>query len=146
MKAIRKKLLALSILTAFLIGGCVSQNMKAAPATSNEPLSESESSPEYDITLMAVGDNLMHMGVVSSGKQEDGSLDYTFLYDGISEFLQKPISRSSIRRPFWAGMNAVSPAIPASILRPRSAMPLPDPDLMLCSMPPITRPTRMRTV
>ena len=34
---------------------------------------------EYEITLMAVGDNLMHMGVVYAGKQEDGSLDYSFL-------------------------------------------------------------------
>ena len=89
MKAIRKKLLALPILAAFLIGGCFSQNVAAAPAATNETLSEAESSPEYDITIMAVGDNLMHMGVVNSGKQEDGSLNYTFLYDGISEFLQK---------------------------------------------------------
>ena len=88
MKAIRKRLLVLSILTALLIGGCFSKDVKASPATSNEPLPESESFPEYDITLMAVGDNLMHMGVVQSGKQEDGSLDYTFLYNGISEFLQ----------------------------------------------------------
>lgn len=29
--------------------------------------------PEHDITLMAVGDNLMHLGVVASGKQEDGT-------------------------------------------------------------------------
>lgn len=44
--------------------------------------------PEYDITLMMVGDNLMHMGLVHSGRQEDGSYDYTMLYDGISRQLQ----------------------------------------------------------
>ncbi len=27
--------------------------------------------PEHDITLMAVGDNLMHLGIVASGKQEE---------------------------------------------------------------------------
>ena len=42
---------------------------------------------EYDITLMAVGDNLMHMGVISTGEMEDGSYDYSFLFEGISEFL-----------------------------------------------------------
>lgn len=41
---------------------------------------------EYDITLMALGDNLMHMGIVNTGKQEDGSYDYSFLFEGIREF------------------------------------------------------------
>lgn len=43
---------------------------------------------EYDITLLAVGDNLMHMGVVQTGLQDDGSRDYSFLYEGISEYLE----------------------------------------------------------
>ncbi len=43
---------------------------------------------EYDISLMAVGDNLIHMGVVYTGKQDDGSLDYSFLFEGISPFLE----------------------------------------------------------
>ncbi|MBQ6695775.1 MAG: hypothetical protein IJN16_03630, partial [Lachnospiraceae bacterium] len=34
--------------------------------------------PEYDINLMMVGDNLMHMGIVNTGKQEDGSYNYDF--------------------------------------------------------------------
>lgn len=42
---------------------------------------------EYDITLMALGDNLMHMGVVNTGRQEDGSFNYSFLFQGISEFI-----------------------------------------------------------
>ncbi len=43
--------------------------------------------PEYDINLMMVGDNLMHMGIVTTGKQEDGSYNYDFLFEGIEEFL-----------------------------------------------------------
>ena len=43
---------------------------------------------EYDITLMAVGDNLMHLGLVNSGKQPDGTLNYDFLFEDISEYLQ----------------------------------------------------------
>ena len=43
--------------------------------------------PEYDINLMMVGDNLMHMGIVTTGKQEDGSYNYDFLFEGIRDFL-----------------------------------------------------------
>lgn len=42
---------------------------------------------EYEINLMATGDNLMHMGVVGTGKQADGSYDFSFLFEGIKEFL-----------------------------------------------------------
>ena len=43
---------------------------------------------EYDIHLMALGDNLIHMGVVYTGKQSDGTLNYDFLFDSISDFTQ----------------------------------------------------------
>lgn len=42
---------------------------------------------EYDISLMAVGDNLLHMGVVNTGKQKDGTYDYSILFEGISDYL-----------------------------------------------------------
>ncbi len=44
--------------------------------------------PEYDISLMMVGDNLMHLGLVNSGVQQDGSYDYTMLFEDISGQLQ----------------------------------------------------------
>lgn len=43
--------------------------------------------PEYDIELMMVGDNLLHMGIVHSGKQEDGSYNYDFLFEDIAPFI-----------------------------------------------------------
>lgn len=43
---------------------------------------------ERDITLMAVGDNLLHMGIVNTGKMPDGTYDYSFLFQGIAEFLE----------------------------------------------------------
>lgn len=55
-----------------------------------EPEPEPEPEPvfeEYDITLMAVGDNLMHMGIVYTGKMQDGTYDYSVLFEGISDFL-----------------------------------------------------------
>lgn len=65
-----------------------------APSQSIEETDSSDPSDavptfrEYDITLMAVGDNLMHMGIVKTGKQEDGSYNYDFLFQNITEFLQ----------------------------------------------------------
>lgn len=44
---------------------------------------------ERDITLMAVGDNLMHMGVVYTGRMQDNTYDYSFLFEDISNFLGK---------------------------------------------------------
>lgn len=44
---------------------------------------------EKEITLMALGDNLMHMGIVNTGKESDGSYRYDFLFSGICDFLDK---------------------------------------------------------
>ena len=53
-----------------------------------ETLKEAEEEPkESEIQLMMVGDNLMHMGIVRTGKQEDGSYNYDFLFTGIEDFL-----------------------------------------------------------
>ena len=57
-----------------------------------EPFSlqkEEDAFEEYNITLMAVGDNLLHMGIVNTGKQPDGSRNYDFLFNGIDAFLEK---------------------------------------------------------
>lgn len=43
---------------------------------------------EYDIKLMAVGDNLLHMGIVNTGRQSDGTRNYDFLFEGIRAFLE----------------------------------------------------------
>lgn len=57
------------------------------PVYETEPVPTEEAFPEKDITLMAVGDDLLHMGIVKTGKQEDGSYDFSCLFDGISDFL-----------------------------------------------------------
>ncbi len=44
---------------------------------------------EYDINLMAVGDNLMHMGLVNSGRQSDGTYNFDLLYEDIAPYLDK---------------------------------------------------------
>lgn len=60
------------------------------PIVPEETLPEPESGEvfeEYDITLMALGDNLMHMGIVYTGRQDDGSYDYSCLFKDMSDFL-----------------------------------------------------------
>lgn len=42
---------------------------------------------EYKISIMALGDNLMHMGIVNTGRLSGGGYNYDFLFDDISEFL-----------------------------------------------------------
>lgn len=65
--------------------------------------------PEYDISLMMVGDNLMHMGLVYSGRRDDGSYDYSMLYEGISRQLQaadiKIINQETILGGNWLGFS-----------------------------------------
>jgi len=46
-----------------------------------------EPTPQQEVTLMALGDNLMHMGIVSTGKQSDGSRNYDFLFEDLSDFI-----------------------------------------------------------
>lgn len=42
---------------------------------------------EHKISIMALGDNLMHMGIVNTGRLSGGGYNYDFLFDDISEFL-----------------------------------------------------------
>lgn len=65
--------------------GSSAEAQNDSSADISEPTTPSFS--EYDISLMAVGDNLIHMGVVNTGKQSDGTYDYSFLFEGISDFL-----------------------------------------------------------
>lgn len=50
-------------------------------------LDETELVETQKIRLMMLGDNLMHMGVVRTGEQPDGSRNYDFLFEPIKEYL-----------------------------------------------------------
>lgn len=97
----------------------VSAGMFIPPMTESESLFigdeplliESESLPienepdtgEYDITLMAIGDNLLHMGIVNTGIQSDGSYDYSFLFNNISAYLDKADIKVINQETIFAG-------------------------------------------
>lgn len=64
--------------------GSVQTDPAPAPTPSSSPEPAFE---EYDITLLAVGDNLMHMGIVRTGRMDDGTYDYSFLFEPIRGYL-----------------------------------------------------------
>lgn len=90
-----------------VLTGCTDTNVNTSQNTQSdlafsiptaEPIPEPTATPtpsptpafeEYDIKLMAVGDNLMHMGIVNSGRMPDGTYNYDFLYENISDFIDE---------------------------------------------------------
>ena len=54
-----------------------------------EPEPEPEPFEEFDIHVMMVGDDLLHMGLVNQGIQADGTRNYDFLFKDILEFIDK---------------------------------------------------------
>ena len=70
-----------------------------------EPIPQPSIEPfkEYDITLMALGDNLMHMGIVNTGKQNDGSYDYAFLFENISDYIEEADIRMINQETIFGG-------------------------------------------
>lgn len=58
-----------------------------SPTASPTPQPTEPPFEEYDITLMALGDDLLHMGIVNTGRQEDGSRDYSFLFENITDYI-----------------------------------------------------------
>lgn len=63
--------------------GPVTVKIEAIPTPTEPPFEE------FDIRIMAVGDNLMHLGIVNAGKQEDGTLNYDCLFENIKPYLDK---------------------------------------------------------
>lgn len=101
-----KKKILISIMAGLLVFGCICGCQKKTEVAKTpeevqevmpEPIEEPEEVivepepvfEEYEINLMATGDNLMHMGVVATGLMPDGTYDFSFLFEGISEFLEE---------------------------------------------------------
>ncbi len=59
--------------------------------------------PEYDIHLMALGDNLMHMGIVNTGRKSSRVYDYTFLFESMKPYLEKAHIKITNQETVMAG-------------------------------------------
>lgn len=66
--------------------GAVSLEPEIEPEP-EEPPATPEPFQEYDVTLMALGDNLLHMGIVYTGRMDDGTYDFSFLFEDIADYL-----------------------------------------------------------
>lgn len=60
--------------------------VSVANGETTEPQSENT---DGSVTLCAVGDNLIHNTLLAAGEQDDGSYDFTSLYQNISPLIQK---------------------------------------------------------
>lgn len=58
------------------------------PSPTPAPTPEPTPTPPPEATLMALGDNLMHMGIVNTGLQSDKTYNYDFLFEDISDLIQ----------------------------------------------------------
>lgn len=55
------------------------------PSTNNEP---QENKPDGKVTLVAVGDNLIHNTMIAAGKQSDGSYNYDKFYENTKSYIE----------------------------------------------------------
>ncbi len=88
-------LIAVIVVSGFAISGHITKNFdneKPTAQTSAENQSENEASDaplltNSKVTLVAVGDNLIHNTLISAGQKENGAEDYSGLYENIKPYI-----------------------------------------------------------
>ena len=85
-------LVAAIVISSLAIAGHITRSRtKLAPADRTEATTAAPTENDTEdakVTLVAVGDNLIHLPIVTSGEQEDGSLRYDSLYEAIAPYIQ----------------------------------------------------------
>lgn len=89
-------ILAVLVMVSLAVSGHITKNADAKNPTAtttvsavNDASAESTKPVNSKVTLMAVGDNLIHNTLITAGEQEDGTLDYTSLYSNIKPEVEK---------------------------------------------------------
>ena len=92
--SMKRYLYVLLVVFTVLLCGCSNETVEDLDGIQTESTEEFvteteiiEEEKEQKITLMMVGDNLLHMGIVKTGYMDDGSRDYSFLFESIQEHL-----------------------------------------------------------
>ncbi len=80
-----KKIVSLVLLLALLLSACGGEKPAVPVVTEPEPINET-------ISILTLGDNLLHMPVINSGKQADGSYDFSHLF----RYLQPRIQNADL--------------------------------------------------
>lgn len=90
--------LALAVFIGLAVSGNITKNsdLESPTATTEVSVVNEEETTKGStevvnskVTLIAVGDNLIHNTLIAAGEQEDGSLDYTSLYAKIKPDIEK---------------------------------------------------------
>ncbi len=89
-------IVAVVVLSAFAISGRVTKNTDAKAPTAQTSVSavneEDSTVPENvnsKVTILAVGDNLIHNTLIEAGELDDGTRDYTSLYANMKPEIEK---------------------------------------------------------
>ena len=84
-------LAAVLVVSTLAISGRVANKTAApaAPTVTQEAATTEEAKPQNaKVTMVAVGDNLIHNTLIDAGKQDDGSLDYNSFYEEIKQYIE----------------------------------------------------------
>lgn len=78
--------LAVLVICGFAVSGHITKNMDSempTAQTTSEVTTQATTNAVSSVSLVAVGDNLIHNTLISAGEQEDDSLDYSSFYENI---------------------------------------------------------------
>lgn len=83
---------AVVVVITLAISGKVTSNRDRVTPTveaTQQASTEPQTTANTKVTLVAVGDNLIHNTLVDAGKQEDSSLNYDSFYENISSYIKE---------------------------------------------------------
>lgn len=86
-------IVAIIVVCALAVSGNIAKNSDDASPTATKPsestTQEVESKPQDSkVSIVAVGDNLIHNTLISAGEQSDGTLDYNSFYEDIKPYVE----------------------------------------------------------
>lgn len=87
-------LVAVAVISALAVSGKIAKTVNVNTPTVSKQQAEEESESETTqpqntkVTIVAVGDNLIHNTCIKAGEQDDGTLDYNYFYDNIRADIQ----------------------------------------------------------
>ena len=82
---------AIVVVSTLAVSGRVASNQTDAPkhTASQQAATTTDNTPkDSKVTIVAVGDNLIHNTLIDSGKQDDGSLNYDACYEEIKQYIE----------------------------------------------------------
>lgn len=84
-------ILAVIVVVALVISGNITKNkdeVKPTITASQAPETEATTQANSKVTIVAVGDNLIHNTLIDAGKRDDGTRDYSSFYENINQYTQ----------------------------------------------------------